>query len=395
MSIFTNIGNAFDDILSQLADSALEGFGDGVATVDYLDKKTMDLRYPSSLSDNESGADFIFNSNKPNINVDPHIVFELYESYLDYAPSAPGSEPAYSAPWGETGVMRWGPQDYKEGFVNNNYSDNAGIGDVAGLYGNNTEAQLKNQGKIKEKKIRSIALYMTPSIEVNDQINYETNTRATMAATQERDGLGGEDLKMASSHSLSEGLTAMAGLSIFGGSGKLSKLAGVGIGATAGAAKLVGDEHIRLSGNVFNPNEYMHFKNTALRTFNFGFKFLPDNENESNHARMIIQAFRAAARPKKKSALTMGSPYKVKTSFMGVSHMIKLPPTFISSVTVNYNPNSASYFRRNGAPVEIDFSFVLQEIMPLYRGDIEGTDAGTAGLTGMLSEGNHNTPGGY
>ena len=392
MSIFTNIGNAFDDILDLFVGAALEGFGDGVATVDYLDQKTIDLRYPSSLSDNASGAEFVFNSNKPNLNVDPHIVFELYESYLDYTPPAPESEAAYSAPWAETGVMRWGPQDYSEGFVK---STNSGtIMDVAGLYLNNTEAELKNQGKIKEKKIRSIALYMTPSIEVNDQINYETNTRATMAAVQEREGLGAEDLKMASSHSLSEGLTAVAGMSIFGGSGKLSKLAGVGIGATAGAAKLIGDEHIRLSGNVFNPNEYMHFKNTALRTFNFGFKFLPDNENESNHAKMIIQAFRAAARPKKKSALTMGSPYKVRTSFMGVSHMIKLPPTFISSVTVNYNPNSASYFRRNGAPVEIDFSFTLQEIMPLYRGDIEGS-SDNAGISGMLAEGSDNTPGGY
>jgi len=51
--------------------------------------------------------------------------------------------------------------------------------------------------------------------------------------------------------------------------------------------------------------------------------------------------------------------------------MVNLPPTVISNVSVTYNPNAASFFKSDGRPVEIDLSITLNEIMPIYRDDVE------------------------
>ena len=52
--------------------------------------------------------------------------------------------------------------------------------------------------------------------------------------------------------------------------------------------------------------------------------------------------------------------------------MIQLPPCFIESVNVTYNPNNSSFFKRNNAPVEIGFSLTLKEIVQIYSDDVEG-----------------------
>ena len=51
--------------------------------------------------------------------------------------------------------------------------------------------------------------------------------------------------------------------------------------------------------------------------------------------------------------------------------MIQLPPCFIESVNVTYNPNNTSFFKRNNAPVEIGLSVGLKEIVPIYAADVE------------------------
>ena len=51
--------------------------------------------------------------------------------------------------------------------------------------------------------------------------------------------------------------------------------------------------------------------------------------------------------------------------------MIQIPPCFIESVNVTYNPNVSSFFKRNNSPVEIGLGVTLKEIVPIYSGDVE------------------------
>ena len=68
----------------------------------------------------------------------------------------------------------------------------------------------------------------------------------------------------------------------------------------------------------------------------------------------------------KTSSTLVTVPDHVVTSFHGAKDMIQLPPCFIESVNVTYNPNNSSFFKRNNAPVEIGLSVSLKEIVPIY-----------------------------
>ena len=51
--------------------------------------------------------------------------------------------------------------------------------------------------------------------------------------------------------------------------------------------------------------------------------------------------------------------------------MVQIPPCYIESVNVTYNPNVSSFFKQNNSPVEIGLSLTLKEIVPIYSGNVE------------------------
>lgn len=349
-----DIGSAFTDIIG--------GVGGLLNPINWLDgypsisgdlSSAKHLRYPADLSQAQMTGDLTggtgnpgifefnsamgFNTNLP-AGQSPYIMFQLFKPVLN------------NAAWNTIEVTK---------------SDN----DLSG--GGYTHAD-GSQPRITYDVQQSIALYMTPNIAINDSMAYETTTRSAVAALQT--GItadsAGIDGMMAASHAADTALQAIAGGSFL--SGKGGALISGAILGLAGPAKAWGDEHIRRSGKVYNSNEYLQFKNIALRSFNFQFKFLPNSSHESKYAAAIIKAFRAAMRPAKITALTMEAPYQVQTTFYGAGDMPQIGTTAITDLTVTYNPNSASFFRRDGNPVEIDFSITLQEIMPIYRQDITG-----------------------
>lgn len=215
-----------------------------------------------------------------------------------------------------------------------------------------------------------IALYMTPSISISDSMSYDQDSRKISALGLDifsgDSGLGMEDVAVGAA-ALSTGIGAGVGSLIdkIPGGKLVSGAIGGGIGSVAGP------EVLRQLGKALNPNEYMQYKSTQLRTFSFQWKFLPDSQKESSAANEIIKAFRAAAHAHKKSVVTLTVPDQVVVSFHGVENMVNLPSTVISNVSVTYNPNAASFFKVDGAPVEIDLSVSLSEIVPIYRDDVE------------------------
>ena len=82
--------------------------------------------------------------------------------------------------------------------------------------------------------------------------------------------------------------------------------------------------------------------------------------------------FRKAAHATKNSSTLITVPDHVVTSFHGAKDMIQLPPCYIESVNVTYNPNVSSFFKRNNAPVEIGLGITLKEIVPIYADEVEG-----------------------
>lgn len=361
MALLESIGDAFGHIGRGL--TSLGSFGSGWVPSGSDIGEGKNLRYPSDLADGQNPGltemelpDFVFNSSSKfsTSAVTPYIKFQLYQPEMDYTQGRDSN-----------GLQRGSSVQSK----NSDYEHMV------------FTEEYKEQPRLTYQLKNNISLYMTPNINISDSMHYESGSRAAAAFVQEHTGgilddvspQMAEDIKMGINEFGAEAFTAAGAWATSAVSNKfLQKIVG-GVTALGGAAlKVTGDEGKRLSGKVFNPNEYLQFKNSQLRTFDFAFKFLPNCAQESKSAAAIIKAFRAAMRPKKISALTMEAPYQVQVSFMGVDSMPSIGSCFITQSSVTYNPNAASYFKRDGAPVEIDFSLQLSEIYPLYRQDIEG-----------------------
>ena len=213
----------------------------------------------------------------------------------------------------------------------------------------------------------SIALYMPTDIQINDSMVYNEDTRKLGAALNAfASGADGE---------LVNWVTATDPAVLAAAGGAAGVLPGVPAALTAvvtgSIGTLVQTEMQRHTGKVMNPNELTRYSQTALRTFTFNWTILPDNEYESNQAQGLIKFFRKSAHAKRTSSTLVTVPDHVVTSFHGAKDMIQLPPCFIESVNVTYNPNNSSFFKRNNAPVEIGLGVTLKEIVPIYAADVE------------------------
>lgn len=215
----------------------------------------------------------------------------------------------------------------------------------------------------------SIALYMPTDIQVNDSMVYNEDTRKLGAALSAMAGADGDNSELFNWVTMTDpAVLATMGAAAGVIPGVPAALTAV-ISGSLGA--LVQTEMQRHVGKVMNPNELARYQSTALRTFTFNWTMLPDNENESDQVSGLIKFFRKSAHAKKTSSTLVTVPDHVVTSFHGAKDMIQLPPCFIESVNVTYNPNNSSFFRRNNSPVEVGLSVALKEIVPIYAADVE------------------------
>jgi len=228
---------------------------------------------------------------------------------------------------------------------------------------------LQNLDRTAERNYTgSIALYMPKDIQVSDTMMYNEDTRKLGAALT---GIakGGQDTEVFNYTVLSDPavlatIGAVAGFIPVVPQAVVTLLGG-GIGAIASG------ELQRNTGKVMNPNELLKYGQTALRSFTFNWTILPDNEFESDQAAGLIRFMRKSAHAKRTSSTLVTVPDHVISSFHGAKSMIQLPPCFIESVNVTYNPNNTSFFRRNNAPVEIGLALTLKEIVPIYAADVD------------------------
>lgn len=213
----------------------------------------------------------------------------------------------------------------------------------------------------------SVALYMPTDIQINDSMVYNEDTRKLGAALNSfASGEDGELVNWVTA-------TDPAVLAAAGATAGIIPVIPAPLTAviTGSIGTLVQTEMQRHTGKVMNPNELARYSQTALRTFTFNWTMLPDNEYESQQAAGLIKFFRKSAHAKRTSSTLVTVPDHVVTSFHGAKDMIQLPPCFIESVNVTYNPNNSSFFKRNNAPVEIGLGVTLKEIVPIYAQDVE------------------------
>ena len=214
----------------------------------------------------------------------------------------------------------------------------------------------------------SIALYMPTDIQINDSMVYNEDTRKLGAALESwASGTKGEFFNLTTLTDpavLALGAAAVTSILPFGN----AAVAGVLTGAPAIVAQTEVQRH---TGRIMNPNELTRYAQTALRTFTFNWTILPDNEKESDEVTKLIKFFRKSSHATRTSSTLVTVPDHVVTSFHGAKDMIQLPPCFVESVNVTYNPNNSSFFKRNNAPVEIGLAVALKEIVPIYSDDVD------------------------
>jgi hypothetical protein len=224
--------------------------------------------------------------------------------------------------------------------------------------------------------IGSCALYMPTDIQINDQMVYNEDTRKIGALGEAinngeakmGDVLNKQVLLDPAVLTLMTAGAAYASDKIGFGSSTITAVTAL---ASYGVGDIMQTELQRSTGKIMNPNELLRYQQTALRSFTFNWIFLPDNEYESNQATNIIKMFRKAAHATKQSSTMIIVPDHVVVSFHGAKDMIQIPPCYIESVNVTYNPNVSSFFKQNNAPVEIGLSLTLKEIVPIYADDVE------------------------
>ena len=224
---------------------------------------------------------------------------------------------------------------------------------------------------VNRKYVGSIAMYMPTDIAINDQMVYNEDSRKMGAFMQTLFSENYEDIFNPTTLTSTTAMTA-AGF-VVGKIPFLGKMLGGQFSALVGAglAQVVGTELQRGTGKIANPNELMAYSATTMRSFTFAWTILPDSLKESEQATGLIKMFRKSAHATKDNLMIITVPDHVIVSFHGAADMIQLPPCFIESVNVTYNPNNSSFFKRNNAPVEIGLSVALKEIVPIYAADVE------------------------
>ncbi len=216
----------------------------------------------------------------------------------------------------------------------------------------------------------TIVLYMTPGISIADSVSYHEDTRklASMVEGIVEKGVGTYLNEQSASDVATLGISAAAWIGGLAAKAIGGEVAGTIFGAvTADAIK--GEAEI-LRGKTVNPNEYLRFKSTPLRNFNFEFKFLPDSPDESNECRDIIKSFRSNMHAHKESDITIQVPSTCIVSFHGIKDMIQLPPLVVNTCTTSYSPTVQARFKGTKQPVEMNISLGLQEIRPIYDTDV-------------------------
>jgi hypothetical protein len=133
---------------------------------------------------------------------------------------------------------------------------------------------------------------------------------------------------------------------------------------------------LQLGGLAQNPFLTVLFKSPNFRKHTFSWKLMPNNEQESNTAREIIQTFRynmlPALAPNAGGTLLTYPNMAIINLYPNETLLYKFKPCVVESLTVNYAAGGQpSFFKGTNAPTHIELSISLLEIEYWLKEDIE------------------------
>lgn len=208
---------------------------------------------------------------------------------------------------------------------------------------------------LDSKDGNSVALYFPTSHTINDNINYESFEEGFTGFLVNRMLSGGARVEDVTNIDFGESAAAV-------GRTSLRNLSSVRPG---------GSVVTRNQGRVTNPREFMMFKSPGIRTFSFSFTFIPQSKSEADSVPEIIKFFRSAAYPEE-TPLEYIFPDTFNITYQQANEgIIKIPELACTSVSVVYNPNSISFFKNNGMPVETTLELSFTELRPVNRTLVE------------------------
>ena len=154
------------------------------------------------------------------------------------------------------------------------------------------------------------------------------------------------------------------------------KALGLGLGAL-GLSNLQNAVELG-TGAAQNPIERAMFKGVPLRDFTFTWKLVPRNMLEMETIKDIINVIRFYMLPNRggKELQELGSPIfnypsVVDFNFKGTLESMQFKTSFITSLKIDYAPDGASFFQRDGEPTAYVLSISFKEFVPLDQHDFE------------------------
>ena len=163
------------------------------------------------------------------------------------------------------------------------------------------------------------------------------------------------------------------------------KLSAMLVGAVGGNVT-VNQLLARQDGVIFNPNKELLFNGVNLRTFNFSFKLMPRNKDESLQVERIIRSFKRNMAPVVGGSKTgygfLRTPSIFELQYMNGSRkhpfLHKFKQCFLENCTVNYTGDGFYATYKDGEPVSMILNLTFKEIEPIY--DIDYDNAGIGGV---------------
>ena len=252
-------------------------------------------------------------------------------------------------------------QDYIE-FASLEYSPKK-LNTSGGKVGFQADTQLDNKTVLKR-----VILPIPGGINDNNAVDWG---QATMTAAD----IAKSDLALSALEGGGEGFEKAMG--DIGGTIKTNK-AGIKEALTkkiAGAITGTGDQLMKRTGQVMNPNMELLFNGPQLRSFGFTFKLSPRTKKEAENIQKIIFCFKQAMAPvATEGNLFLKSPNTWRIRYYnreGAQHQYlnRFKECAMMSSSVNYTPDGSYATYSDGSMVSYNLTLSFQELEPVFSTD--------------------------
>jgi len=226
----------------------------------------------------------------------------------------------------------------------------------------------------------NVFLYQPPGVGVQDGANYTNFDLGALQGAQEfgQSVAAGKTLadSFNSSDMMAAGLIGQESLSQALGSDLVGK------GTAIGALK---------SGIATNPYTRVSFEGVSIRTYDFTFKLVPEDEKETEEAKRIERTFRKFLYPKRVGAIALTYPPMFKIGFYSGRkknpYMPNIKDCYLTSLQTTFNESTNAMFKGTGAPIEVSIAMTFQEERTLVRQDLYENDDTVEERDGYFSGG--------